>query len=302
MYELTRPECDACRCPRSCCSPEYCDLATQRAADFGVTLTPTGHDKLPYMVDASLFKPSAQAPAQPACRPRVQLERWLPVVGYEGLYEASNQGQIRRVGSKRALKPIRDKYPRVFLYKGGKKKNRRIHILICEAFKGPKPTPKHEVNHRDGDTQNMAASNVEWLTRSDNLKHAFKIGLKRNKIGNSHEKAKIFKITSPDGEVSYIKGLSEFCRQHSLDQGNMSNVAKGKNKHHKGWKCEYAEIGCVVPAWLRPLCTLHTCDISGWGFKADDPEGKWTESYFNLRNEIEDEEWTISKLLKQQSG
>lgn len=49
MYALTEPECANCRIAYSCCSPEYCDLAIERAAEFGVTLMPTGHDKLPLM-------------------------------------------------------------------------------------------------------------------------------------------------------------------------------------------------------------------------------------------------------------
>jgi hypothetical protein len=47
------------------------------------------------------------------------------------------------------------------------------------------------------------------------------------------------------------------------------------------------ENGCVVPPYLRPLCTLHTCDISGLGFKRDDPDGSWTAHYFNLREQID---------------
>lgn len=49
MYELTEPECAKCRTPYSCCSAEYCHMAMERAAEFGVTLEPTGHDTLPLM-------------------------------------------------------------------------------------------------------------------------------------------------------------------------------------------------------------------------------------------------------------
>jgi len=49
--------------------------------------------------------------------------------------------------------------------------------------------------------------------------------------------------------------------------------------------------GCVVPPHLRPLCTLHTCDINSWGFKPNDTDGEWTKKYFDIRNKIEDEEW-----------
>jgi hypothetical protein len=41
---------------------------------------------------------------------------------------------------------------------------------------------------------------------------------------------------------------------------------------------------CVVPPHLRPLCTLHQCDINGFGFCPEDPE--WTKQYFQLREKL----------------
>lgn len=51
MYELTEPECRlVCRCPQSCCSPEYCEMAISYAKDrYGITLPVTEHKKLPLM-------------------------------------------------------------------------------------------------------------------------------------------------------------------------------------------------------------------------------------------------------------
>lgn len=43
--------------------------------------------------------------------------------------------------------------------------------------------------------------------------------------------------------------------------------------------------GCVVPPHLRPLCTLHTCEINSLGFKKNDPE--WTTKYFSIREQID---------------
>ena len=50
MYELTRPKCDECALPRSCCSPEYCEMAIQIAKDrWSLDLQRTEHPKLPLM-------------------------------------------------------------------------------------------------------------------------------------------------------------------------------------------------------------------------------------------------------------
>lgn len=51
---------------------------------------------------------------------------------------------------------------------------------------------------------------------------------------------KTYRITDPKGNLYIITGLKQFCRENNIkSSGNMSNVAKGKIKHYKGWKCEY---------------------------------------------------------------
>lgn len=47
-----------------------------------------------------------------------------------------------------------------------------------------------------------------------------------------------WEVTSPQGDVSVIKNLTQFCRDHNLDQGTMSAVAQGKHNYHCGWKCK----------------------------------------------------------------
>lgn len=59
------------------------------------------------------------------------------------------------------------------------------------------------------------------------------------------------------------------------------------------------ETGCIVPPHLRPMCTVHTCEISSMGFKKHNPDrpyvdaAKWTSKYFDLRSKIEEEEMKL---------
>jgi hypothetical protein len=55
-----------------------------------------------------------------------------------------------------------------------------------------------------------------------------------------------------------------------------------------------SERGCVVEPYLRPLCTLHVCSIQSLGQKPDDPE--WNETYYQLRNHIDDLLYQIDKV------
>lgn len=59
----------------------------------------------------------------------------------------------------------------------------------------------------------------------------------KNKISES--KAKEWNIIDPNGSQTNIKDLSQYCRNNNLDYSTMIKVAKGKYKHHKGYKCYY---------------------------------------------------------------
>lgn len=67
----------------------------------------------------------------------------------------------------------------------------------------------------------------------------------RNKISKSKKgkfvpqpnQMKNYEVIRPNGEILIIKGLNEFCKNEGIDASNMCNVAKGKFKQHKGYKC-----------------------------------------------------------------
>lgn len=69
-------------------------------------------------------------------------------------------------------------YPIVMIRHKGKQKTVRIHRLLAIMFI-PNPFKKPHVNHIDGNKENYALENLEWCTRSENMKHAYKIGLKK---------------------------------------------------------------------------------------------------------------------------
>lgn len=117
-------------------------------------------------------------------------EIWKPVEGFP--YEVSNEGRIRNSKGS-VLKQFRQKngYMAVKLFKDGKGVNYRVHRLVACAFLD-RPEGKEEVNHKDGDKENNAASNLEWSNRSENVRHAFMTGINRTtraRIADMAEKA-----------------------------------------------------------------------------------------------------------------
>lgn len=117
------------------------------------------------------------------------VEHWSPVAGYEGIYAVSDRGRVKGLdridarGNHRRERFLKagldsDGYEHYGLCKNGKMKTIKCHHLVAVAFHGQRPFPEAEVNHIDGDKRNNAASNLEWVTVSQNHAHAARTGLK----------------------------------------------------------------------------------------------------------------------------
>lgn len=100
-------------------------------------------------------------------------EVWLPVVGYEGYYEVSNLGRLRRdaAASPRTeiIQPCGgDTYPVVSLSRNGEVRTHRLHKLVLTAFCGPAPFEGAHAAHNDGDKANCRLTNLRWATPAEN--------------------------------------------------------------------------------------------------------------------------------------
>lgn len=115
------------------------------------------------------------------------MEIWKDIVGYEGIYQVSNLGKVKRIGaygnqtskkwkSNKLLKPAskNNGYMFVGLSKDGSVKSKHIHRLVAEAFI-PNPQNKSTVNHKDGDRSNNIVENLEWATYSENNVHSIDV-------------------------------------------------------------------------------------------------------------------------------
>lgn len=159
---------------------------------------------------------------------------WKPVKDYGDRYLISTEGQVYSNVSKKLLKPQKNEkgYLAVELRCNNKRKVKKIHRLVAEAFL-ENPFSKTEINHKDGNKQNNAVENLEWSTRSENLKHAYSSGLR-------FQKKKPVDMFSTDG--NFIKTFSSILEaQKHIGLGTrISSCCKGKQKTAGGYIWRYA--------------------------------------------------------------
>ena len=127
------------------------------------------------------------------------MEQWKDIPDYEGWYQVSNLGRVRSVPriiphktkggvisnqrwEGKILRPtlISGGYEMVVLTKHRNPAYPTVHRLVAMAFV-PNPYNKTVVNHIDGNKTNNVATNLEWVTSSENNQHAYDTGLKKRK-------------------------------------------------------------------------------------------------------------------------
>jgi len=96
-------------------------------------------------------------------------EEWRAVVGYEGLYEVSDQGRVRSFVSGRLRKPQPQHHGhlKVILCDSGRRRGFHVHTLVLTAFVGPKPLDM-ECRHLFGDPADNRLTHLAWGTPSEN--------------------------------------------------------------------------------------------------------------------------------------
>jgi hypothetical protein len=176
------------------------------------------------------------------------VKKWRDIKEYEGIYQVSNDGQVRSLDKRvpcrydsfatkkgKLLKPNinHEGYLRINLYnRNGIHKKYSVHRLVAMAFI-PNLEKKPQVNHINGIVGDNRVENLEWCTQSENQKHAYKIGLQKPVCGEKHGGSKLTEnqviwIRRLKGKVTQ-KVLSKFFK---IDPSVISNIHTGKRWKH----------------------------------------------------------------------
>jgi len=178
-------------------------------------------------------------------------EKWISIKGFENLYEISSQGRVKALSRTKIIKfngkeetlQLREKllkfnkiegnafpYYSVTLYNNNEKEKRFfIHRLVALNFISDKYS-NLEVNHINGDKLDNRVENLEWVTHSENILHAQKIGLKpiadkciRAKLKNDD----VLKIR----EIGKNKSVINIAREFGVSKSVIYNIIK-----RRSWK------------------------------------------------------------------
>ena len=152
------------------------------------------------------------------------------------MYEVSESGIVRNARTGKILKQKQNYgYMYVALQIDGKAHQRRVHRLVALAFI-PNPDNKSEVNHIDGNKANNHISNLEWCTPSENLKHAYKTGL-REKQATKAQNARRKKVVKDDGTT--FASVTEAANSLGVTVSQMTKIIHGDRKAKDGCKYVY---------------------------------------------------------------
>jgi len=160
-------------------------------------------------------------------------EIWLPVTGYEGLYEVSDRGRVRNSENLIMSKSLNRGYETIGLSKDGERKTEKVHRLVAEAFLN-NPSNLPEINHKDENRANNDVDNLEWCDRKYNANY----GSISEKNAIAHEKPVI--ATLPDGTEEYYSSQTDAARKLDGSPGNINQALNGtgysKSAYGRTWR------------------------------------------------------------------
>lgn len=172
------------------------------------------------------------------------MEIWKDVLGYEGIYQVSDLGNVKsldrvsyhpRFGDMNLKGGIKKQcnnrygYLMVGLHKEGRLKSHTVHRLVAIAFI-PNPENKSEVNHKFGNKKDNRAIVLEWNTQEENIEHAIRTGLSVSK-GEYNSNSKL-----TESQVLEIrKNTTKTMRQMSIEYNVVFSCISGIIKR-KTWK------------------------------------------------------------------
>lgn len=173
---------------------------------------------------------------------------WKKILGFEQ-YEISSDGRIRNTTTGTIITPAKTQLGYLIVVLWSKKIHRqktlKVHRLVAQHFI-PNYDNKPEINHKNGIRDDNRVENLEWCTRSENVKHSYDaLGRKAyslGKFGKDNPKVKIVLQISDNSVVASFYGLKAAAESIGTNYiGHIGECCLGKRKRAYGYKWKYKE-------------------------------------------------------------
>lgn len=172
------------------------------------------------------------------------MEKWRDIKGYEGIYQISNKGRVKRLEriakttgnhiiKEHIIKPqtITGGHLGFTACKDGAQKLMQIHRAVAMAFI-PNPNGYALVHHKDHDPKNNRAENLEWLNRSTH-----------QSIHNAENKKKLtYQYTLDNTLVKEWESVKEAAKELGIEVSGISNCTVGRLKTYKGYRWSHTPL------------------------------------------------------------
>lgn len=161
-------------------------------------------------------------------------EEWK-VIEDGATYEISNYGQVRNKITGKVLKLLLlSGYMVITLKMNNRKTISKIHRLVATQFL-VRTNETHIVNHKDGNKLNNHVENLEWVSPSENVKHAYRIGLNKGK------KNKVYQYTLDNVFIREYNSPIDIERELKIPRTRILDVCEGKAKTTGGYIWKYSD-------------------------------------------------------------
>ena len=189
--------------------------------------------------------------------------KWADVVGFEGVYEVSDCGQVRRIlkhGTKELTAyPTGTRLSVHLRFKaGGKIEYKLVHRLVMAAFVGPCPD-RQEVNHKDGNPSNNRLDNLEYVSREENMRHAQAHGLMHHVIGAANKSSKLTEEAVAEIRTSNLSGV-ELAKKYGVVKSVISAARLGVTWQHVQ-TAPAENLAHQVTGIQNPMAKLTEADV-----------------------------------------
>ena len=175
---------------------------------------------------------------------RIELFKKYIHNGIETEYLISDSGSVYSIKNDKYIKPHKNHrgYLRVGIYINGKAYKVSIHTMVIKTF-GPQQKENQQVDHKDGNKENNDIENLEWVTPSENIRRAFKLGLKTAFKGESHAVSVYTDkfIDEMCKAISNGMSISDASKKFNFQSSYIYSIISGKNWAHISSKYDFSK-------------------------------------------------------------